>query len=351
MSMYDEEPVVLSPAVQAMNASLATRGQEAQKRRAAIDIELQKKREASLNKELTSPSAARRKAAQAQLGAMQSKEVVPVATGAAPPTAISQDWEPSYAQLSDFVQPRSPESVISRATRETDADVASSKAADRAQYEGLRRQLGTLDLSDLDAERKQAYEYAASRGRLPKSGVTDAINKEERARRATAQTALQAIDTDTAAMRRADKEDRAVAIQAALAEDSNVPDSMKQQIKILDGIASNISAATEDRVAAQRGLDSMMLQLTEMEIAREMARSNELEGPTQTYPSGNYIQARADGGEMLPPEETVPPALPAAIGTEPLPLDSGDYIIPVEAMRFYGRKFFQDLINKAEDVE
>ena len=31
-------------------------------------------------------------------------------------------------------------------------------------------------------------------------------------------------------------------------------------------------------------------------------------------------------------------------------MDSGDYIVPVEAVRFYGRKFFKDLEAKAEDA-
>jgi hypothetical protein len=31
-------------------------------------------------------------------------------------------------------------------------------------------------------------------------------------------------------------------------------------------------------------------------------------------------------------------------------MDSGDYVIPVEVKRYYGSKFFQDLIEKADNA-
>lgn len=55
----------------------------------------------------------------------------------------------------------------------------------------------------------------------------------------------------------------------------------------------------------------------------------------------------ADGGEV---EFELDMAGPMAEG-DVAGMDSGDYVIPVEAVRFFGTKFFNDLIAKAMDAE
>jgi hypothetical protein len=59
------------------------------------------------------------------------------------------------------------------------------------------------------------------------------------------------------------------------------------------------------------------------------------------YKCGGKVKRYADGGE-------VDIAAPTDNGNV-ASMESGDYVIPVEALRFYGTKFFQNMIQKAED--
>ena len=203
-------------------------------------------------------------------------------------------------------------------------------AAETEQYNNLRKQLGTLRTQDIETGRQALEEGAALRGRPVKSGAIATYDKLENARRQNALNALKAIDENRRnvlaeqrqgfgaqsldalnrhRIRQGDLTDREKLFYGTLAERENAPLSRSRE---------------EDKARTDAALQILL-----DSVQRDRATG------------GGY----AEGGEV----EAMP--MQAAIPEEPLPLDSGDYIIPVEALRFYGRKFFQDLIAKAEDAE
>lgn len=60
----------------------------------------------------------------------------------------------------------------------------------------------------------------------------------------------------------------------------------------------------------------------------------------------------ADGGQVDPMADALGAAMadPVAEGA-PAAMESGDYVIPADVLRFYGLKFFQGMIQKAEEAE
>lgn len=58
-------------------------------------------------------------------------------------------------------------------------------------------------------------------------------------------------------------------------------------------------------------------------------------------PYASMIEGRADGGEVGGKANPVAEGAPAE-------MDSGDYVIPADVLRFYGSKFFNQLIEKAD---
>lgn len=68
--------------------------------------------------------------------------------------------------------------------------------------------------------------------------------------------------------------------------------------------------------------------------------------PQEGFADGGEISELGQGAVQESVESIAPQEQGAAAG-----LDSGDYVIPVEALRFYGSKFFKDLIEKAESAE
>lgn len=68
------------------------------------------------------------------------------------------------------------------------------------------------------------------------------------------------------------------------------------------------------------------------------------------YKCGGHVKRYADGGMA---EDDMAEAMPTMNPTSKgkmAGMQSGDYVIPVEVLRFYGRKFFQDMITKAQDA-
>lgn len=75
-------------------------------------------------------------------------------------------------------------------------------------------------------------------------------------------------------------------------------------------------------------------------------------GKGEGMKDGGRVQSYAGGGEveaMLGALEQAPVADPVAEGA-PASMESGDYVIPADVLRFYGLKFFQSMIQKAEDA-
>jgi len=220
------------------------------------------------------------------------------------------------------------------------AQDAAQTTADRKQFAELRRQLGTLDIGDIEAERKYLTSISST-GRLS-SGSAAALDKRIQERRATALAAMQAIDTNRNNVRSGDIAETIGAAQITnylnQVQNRNLSEKDKAFMRVIADAALPANANNKPLQERARALTSAML--------AEAAQREATQG----------VQGKADGGEILPPEkfagasDQAPPKLPGAINEAPLPLDSGDYIVPVEAMPFYGRKFFQDLINKAEDA-
>ena len=200
-----------------------------------------------------------------------------------------------------------------------------------------REQIEALDLSDLNAIREQMRTDSAKLGRPVKSGSIAGVDTLEQARRAEARQGIavndrRAIDEQNAT-RQAKATDSLVKQAEHTMANRNMDDATKEQFQYLTNLAKDpqlLMAAEAAGIDVLGGIDDMMDAMDRAELARRGGKGY------------------AEGGEIMP---TGAPEMPEAIPTEPMQLDSGDYIIPVEAMRFYGRKFFQDLINKAEDAE
>ena len=234
-----------------------------------------------------------------------------------------------------------PTNVLANAEAGVNAEIAAREAlADQRQLAQTRRQLGVLDTSDIDTARARLAARAEERGRPPKSGSIATLDKLESARRGDALAAMQAIDTNAQNVRaeaRAGRSSNALISEAQhRIATGNIDEVTKANLDFYTSALTdpNMRSSLPEGVDAYAEVTGILNQIDEAELAKR----------------GAGVQGKAYGGEILP-AEGVPPQLPGAISEEPLPLDSGDYIIPVEAMRFYGRKFFQDLINKAEDTE
>jgi hypothetical protein len=237
--------------------------------------------------------------------------------------------------------------AIDNARRDVNANVAMNEATQRInaakQQENLRRQLGTLDLNDVNAMRAAIQASADKQGLPPMSGAVAVVDKIEQARRAAAQNALRDNDTNANYLR----DD--VRAQRALDETMRVSglNTMTDVDKAFNKALSDSAAAMtkEQKQVADTQINMLMAAKARLQ---EQAQPGADIGMGIVPSSGNYVQPYAEGGEV-DVEYEVEMDMPEAVPTGPMQMDSGDYIIPVEAMRFYGRKFFQDLINKAED--
>ena len=202
--------------------------------------------------------------------------------------------------------------------------------AETEQYNDLRRQLGTLRTQDIEAGRRALEERAAMRGRPAKSGAIATYDKLEDARRQNALNALKAIDENRRNVLAEQRQGFGAQSLDALNRHRIRQGDLSDREKLFYGTLAEREAAPLSRSREEdRARTDAALQILLDSVQRDRSTG------------GEY----AEGGEV----ETMP--MQAAIPEEPLPLDSGDYIIPVEALRFYGRKFFQDLIAKAEDAE
>lgn len=67
---------------------------------------------------------------------------------------------------------------------------------------------------------------------------------------------------------------------------------------------------------------------------------------------GGLVRGYADGGQVDPMADALAMAMadPVAEGA-PAAMETGDYVIPADVLRFYGLKFFQGMIQKAEEAE
>jgi hypothetical protein len=220
-----------------------------------------------------------------------------------------------------------------------------------------RERIESLDLRDVDAIREQMRADAAARGRPIKGGSLAAVNAIESAQRKDALAGMQLNDKYAIDARNVARQERAtdslIKQGEATMANKNVPDSVKQQISIATSLASDMRPEIRDQ--GIRDLAVIQLGLLQEAEAKEMARRG-VAAPIP--PIGGYaidieaptIDGYSEGGEV-DVEYEVEMDMPEAVPTGPVQMDSGDYVIPVEAMRFYGRKFFQELINKAEDSE
>jgi hypothetical protein len=113
-------------------------------------------------------------------------------------------------------------------------------------------------------------------------------------------------------------------------------------------LATNDMAIAQDATAGPEERDAARARLMRLRLAPQANIDDIDEILTARGIMNGGVEQYAEGGEV-DVEYEVEMDMPEAVPTGPMQMDSGDYIIPVEAMRFYGRKFFQDLINKAED--
>lgn len=79
--------------------------------------------------------------------------------------------------------------------------------------------------------------------------------------------------------------------------------------------------------------------------------SGAMQGPSQGYADGGAVSVA--GREVIDPNPNAPTdSIPAVIdGTAPAALDSGEFVIPKDVVRYYGTKFFNGLIQKAEQPD
>jgi hypothetical protein len=113
-------------------------------------------------------------------------------------------------------------------------------------------------------------------------------------------------------------------------------------------LATNDMAIAQDATAGAEERDAARARLMRLRLAPQANIDDIDEILTARGIMNGGVEQYAEGGEV-DVEYEVEMDMPEAVPTGPVQMDSGDYVIPVEAMRFYGRKFFQDLINKAED--
>lgn len=117
----------------------------------------------------------------------------------------------------------------------------------------------------------------------------------------------------------------------------NLPDKEKMVATQLMAVMADTGTLPGVKKDAQLQFQALMSGITDADIDEALlAKDIMSEG----------VQMKAEGGEIEP----MGMELPGVIDEAPIDMNSGDYVIPVEALRFYGRKFFQDLINKAEDA-
>jgi hypothetical protein len=221
-------------------------------------------------------------------------------------------------------------------------DIAKEAAASRAaqteaSYDNVRNQLGGLDLTDINQERERLKALNPYGRLLP--NIEKRLNEEEQRRIDNARAALALYDTrelgrSNAARQQAATDATIRSTEAALARD-DVPKSFKESLKLNFDLMSTPGIDRNVQKQAKLNMITLMQMLNQMDIERQQAQTP--------------IQTKAEGGEIYPPDMDI--EMPAAIPEDAMSLNSGDYIIPVEALRFYGRKFFQDLIAKAEDAE
>ena len=239
---------------------------------------------------------------------------------------------------------RAPTNVVDNARRGIDTEVASDAAAAnraqaiqyRNQIASTRRQLASFDVSDIEARRAEATAAAEKIGQRLPGGIAKDFDEQIRNRRADALGALKAIDTNARYLRSDERASAAAKELTRVSQLNTIPDIDKEFYNTMDAISAATNPA---EVEALKG----KLQLLEVVKAR-------LEGAGTDVGTGrNYVEQFAEGGEVPLPEDML--ELPEAVPTAPMQMDSGDYVIPVEALRFYGRKFFQGMIAKAEDAE
>ena len=203
--------------------------------------------------------------------------------------------------------------------------------AETEQYNDLRRQLVTLRTQDIEAGRRALEERAAMRGRPAKSGAIATYDKLEDARRQNALNALKAIDENRRNVLAEQRQGFGAQSLDALNRHRIRQGDLSDREKLFYGTLAEREAAP-------------------LSLSREEDRAR-TDAALQILLDSVQRDSRTGGGEYADVGEVEAMPIQAAIPEEPLPLDSGDYIIPVEALRFYGRKFFQDLIAKAEDAE
>ena len=279
---------------------------------------------------------------------------VPAQQGKASTKAAPAMLQPPVSLADVGVQvPRTPiQDAREGVNADIDATAAAAKAsagrervlADREQIAELRRRVaGGGTYADIDAEEASLYKAVTDAGKSVPSGFRDYFAKRRAGRRKEDTSALQAIDSNAHYVRSDNKAMQSAKELIRKSKLTTMTDVDNKYFDTLDLLAEPINKGHPVLMASLDVLESMKRDMEEQANA----------GVGVGVGTGeNYVQARADGGEIMPMMEGMaPPEMPEAIPTEPMQLDSGDYIIPVEAMRFYGRKFFQDLINKAEDAE
>jgi len=152
---------------------------------------------------------------------------------------------------------------------------------------------------------------------------------------------------------------RAVSMIAAMTADINASGMSERGAADLDlvmALAGDPQQSVQAFGSGPEAIQSMGAAIQEIFDREPPAVADFYQKQMQNFfggPSAFGAQKFADGGEVEEAGEEEysgtsvdPQAQGATAG-----LDSGDYVIPVEAMRFYGSKFFKDLIEKAENAE
>lgn len=232
-----------------------------------------------------------------------------------------------------------------RAFRKSD-EVANNNAAmanvlmSRGVTPALATALLKLNDSNNTTQNNDADRYQRGYGQLratDQSGANTALN-----------ALAQMYNTDEVA---------AGAKNAATVEGLAAANSLKQEqrSKATDGI---IDILTNDRYAQQPELRAQALKAY-MDILRDLGYFGNTEMVTAEPQSmGGLVRGTgdvvgyADGGQVDPIADALGAAMadPVAEGA-PAAMESGDYVIPADVLRFYGLKFFQGMIQKAEEAE
>ena len=348
--MAKEDKVKLSPYVIQANKALVAKGEAAKSKRAAADYGIETKRQARLRADLESTQPAIAKSARVQLAASQREfDKLPTVAEAdllGTPTTTPAQAIPAVApQAIPALAPQAvPQQAVAISPERAKAtqtlnSLLEANIADNPDTYAPRQAIERLDTSDLDAMRESMQVTAERTGRPVPAGSLAVIDRIEQARRAEARQGISTNDRYRMDSRNAARQERAT--DALIGQQQNTISN--RNLTDLDKLEYN-NAAT---VLA----DPMMRDTPQYRAADAYMARREQSGMRERLLEllARDTEQLAEGGEVGMDTEYMG-EMPQAIAP-PVDMDSGDYVIPVEAMRFYGRKFFMDLISKAEDTE